>query len=363
MLITTKRYHSEGRSSTRSSSCWEILSIRMRMLLLIAFGLCIVHHRIVVTSFAFSNEKTLLLSSPVVAVVRQMYKDSAFIATTSPTLTRHHFAGTTGSSTLHTRPEGHSAFARHQKQWCLPNGKSPYHSMALFMTSSSSSYQSRQHQSKRSSSQSSDRNSENSFLLDEFRTASGELINPYTILKVSRTASKEQIRSSYIALSKRYHPDTVRYRSILPGSCNNQQEVRDHWERINLSYRILSHKTSRSKYDRHEALANPGDAFKRAVAQSAFDGIHSLGTGIWSVGTFAIKTMIDHGNNHRTKGKNDNVEKGNTLFNNNNNDVLNPTTSTTIDFVAATAASASTPTTATIATSTTTESSASLGTS
>jgi hypothetical protein len=54
--------------------------------------------------------------------------------------------------------------------------------------------------------------------LDEFKTANGEIINPYKVLKVSREAERREIRNSYINLSRRYHPDGARHRDILPGS-------------------------------------------------------------------------------------------------------------------------------------------------
>lgn len=55
------------------------------------------------------------------------------------------------------------------------------------------------------------------FLLEEFRTHSGEVLDPYDILKVSRDAERSEVRKAYLALSKRYHPDSVRNKSILPG--------------------------------------------------------------------------------------------------------------------------------------------------
>lgn len=55
------------------------------------------------------------------------------------------------------------------------------------------------------------------FLLEEFSTHAGEVINPYKILKVSREADRSEIRKAYIKLSKRYHPDGARHRDILPG--------------------------------------------------------------------------------------------------------------------------------------------------
>jgi DnaJ-class molecular chaperone len=132
---------------------------------------------------------------------------------------------------------------------------------------------------------------ERSFLLQEFSIASGEVINPYDILKVSRKATREQVRDSYIALSRRYHPDGYRHRKILPGSCNNLDEVRDQWERIKLAYEILSNPKTRKRYDRHEALADPGAAVQRAAVNAAFQGISGMGKGLLDMGAFAVQSL------------------------------------------------------------------------
>jgi len=58
----------------------------------------------------------------------------------------------------------------------------------------------------------------NNFLFNEFRTYTGEIVDPYKILKVHRTAERSEIRQKYINLSRRYHPDVVRHKDILPGS-------------------------------------------------------------------------------------------------------------------------------------------------
>lgn len=81
--------------------------------------------------------------------------------------------------------------------------------------------------------------SHNSPWLQEFATASGEIVDPYDILKISRSASQEQVRQSYLHQSRRYHPDGARQRKYLPGKCSNMEDVREHWERIKLSYEIL----------------------------------------------------------------------------------------------------------------------------
>lgn len=58
---------------------------------------------------------------------------------------------------------------------------------------------------------------ESNFLMDDFRTADGEIIDPYKVLKVGRRAERKEIRECYLKLSKKYHPDGVRFREILPG--------------------------------------------------------------------------------------------------------------------------------------------------
>ena len=56
------------------------------------------------------------------------------------------------------------------------------------------------------------------FLLDEFKIYNGEVLDPYKVLKVHRSAERQEIRQKYINLSRRYHPDVVMHKDILPGS-------------------------------------------------------------------------------------------------------------------------------------------------
>lgn len=102
-------------------------------------------------------------------------------------------------------------------------------------------------------------------MLKHFASASGEILNPYQVLDVPREADRKEIRQAYMKLSRKYHPDGLRHRSILPGSCNNEEEVMEEWERISLSYSILSDPTTRKRYDRSEAIADPGAALQRAA--------------------------------------------------------------------------------------------------
>jgi DnaJ-class molecular chaperone len=131
-----------------------------------------------------------------------------------------------------------------------------------------------------------------SFLFDDFRTAKGEVVDPYAVLKVNRQASRQDIKASYRQLSRKYHPDMVRHARFLPGSCNNLEDARDHWERIKLSYEILSDKALRKKYDRHEVVADPGEALRRASVNAIFNGVKGFGKGIFDLSVFAVGQVV-----------------------------------------------------------------------
>lgn len=133
------------------------------------------------------------------------------------------------------------------------------------------------------------------YWLDEFKAPTGEILNPYKVLKVKRDATMSQIKNAYRDQSRRYHPDTQRYKDMLPGSCNNLDDVRDEWERIKLSYEILRDPRTRKRYDRHEVLADPGAAVGRAVADAALGavgkGLAGVGSGIFAMGAFALDKL------------------------------------------------------------------------
>jgi hypothetical protein len=53
--------------------------------------------------------------------------------------------------------------------------------------------------------------------LTDFKTAQGTLVDPYKILKLPRDASSGDIKRSYRNLSRKWHPDAVARKEILPG--------------------------------------------------------------------------------------------------------------------------------------------------
>ncbi len=174
----------------------------------------------------------------------------------------------------------------------LPNSNSPLSSSGILSSSSRLRWKSLSTTALRYS-----RSSDDSFLLEDFTTSDGEVVNPYRTLKVGRNAQRDEIRQSYRALSKKYHPDGVRFREVMPGKCNNLDDVRDEWERIKLSYEILSDKKMRMKYDRHTAIHDPLGAMGRATLSTMGWAVMETGKGIFSIGGMAVKHMANMTNN------------------------------------------------------------------
>lgn len=140
-----------------------------------------------------------------------------------------------------------------------------------------------------------ERKAKRSFLLEEFTTYNGELVQPYDLLGVDREAERLEIRSAYIDMSKQYHPDAVRHTDILPVGCNSIDDVREHWERIKLSYEILSDRKTRLRYDRHDSIAktleDPSAAMRRAASEAVRRGGENLGKGLFDVFQQMKKSM------------------------------------------------------------------------
>lgn len=65
-------------------------------------------------------------------------------------------------------------------------------------------------------------------------------MNPYKVLGVSNTASKEEIRKAYRALARKYHPD------VNPGD----KAAEERFKEINDAYAILSDEKKKEEYDR-----------------------------------------------------------------------------------------------------------------
>jgi DnaJ-class molecular chaperone len=73
---------------------------------------------------------------------------------------------------------------------------------------------------------------------------------------------------------------------------NNLDDVEAEFERIQISYNILSEKKTRMQYDRHEVIDDPAAAVQRAVMGAAVSGVVSIGKGIFSIGSSAFDHVM-----------------------------------------------------------------------
>jgi len=116
---------------------------------------------------------------------------------------------------------------------------------------------------------------------------------PYEVLKIKEKATPEEIKARYRKLSRKYHPDTSMRGGILPGNCNNEEEVREEWYRIKDSYELLSDRKTRLRYDRKLALDDPAAAMGKAAINTLSWGIAGLGVGLFKAGEMAVKNLND----------------------------------------------------------------------
>lgn len=134
---------------------------------------------------------------------------------------------------------------------------------------------------------------EASRFLADFRDVNGDIVDPYRSLRVSRTATLDDIKASYRKLSKKLHPDAVIKSNILPGKCSNLEDVRNEWEKVKFSYEILSDPKSRKSYDRNSSVAEVLEDPTRAVGRAVVGGVFTaagMGFGaVLKVGEMAVK--------------------------------------------------------------------------
>lgn len=76
---------------------------------------------------------------------------------------------------------------------------------------------------------------------------------------------------------------------IIPS--NNEEEVREEWERIQIAYNILIDSKMRKRYDRSEMIADPGAAMRRAAVGATLNGVSDLGKGLFSLGQKAVESL------------------------------------------------------------------------
>ena len=86
---------------------------------------------------------------------------------------------------------------------------------------------------------------------------------------------------------------------------NNEEEVREEWEKIQFAYSILIDNKTRKRYDRSETIADPGAAMRRPAVEATMMGVTSIGKGLFSLGLLAVETLSNSNNTNKGKDEND----------------------------------------------------------
>ena len=86
--------------------------------------------------------------------------------------------------------------------------------------------------------------------------------NYYTILRITPSATQDDIKQAYYKLSKLYHPDT-----------NQSEKAHEYFTAINEAYNVLGNLPDRRKYDRGLSIRyNPSSVTKQANKDQHFQG-------------------------------------------------------------------------------------------
>lgn len=117
--------------------------------------------------------------------------------------------------------------------------------------------------------------STSSYKFKDFQTSHGEVVHPYLILNVDRTATYEEIKRAFEHKRSLYHPSV-----LCPGSCKSVKAKKADWERIQLSYEILTNPKLRLRYNRIEVFDNLSGQLEQA------------GDRILNAGFFAVEHMV-----------------------------------------------------------------------
>lgn len=113
----------------------------------------------------------------------------------------------------------------------------------------------------------------------------------YEVLGVERDASEAQIRSAFRKLSFKQHPDRF--------SGQERTKAEQRFQEITEAFNVLSHPTSREKYDDELAQGQPGGAnaamdAKEIARRLAAKGAQTLREGDLTQALSELKSALDH---------------------------------------------------------------------
>lgn len=101
--------------------------------------------------------------------------------------------------------------------------------------------------------------------LDEFFERLSNATNHYQVLDVAAKAGVEQIKQSYYALARRYHPDRFRVKA----STSQHARIESAFARVTQAYEILTNSAARLTYDAKLAAQEKSRKFAKSAPKSS----------------------------------------------------------------------------------------------
>eukprot|EP00815_Leptocylindrus_aporus_P010306 CAMPEP_0116065492 /NCGR_PEP_ID=MMETSP0322-20121206/9800_1 /TAXON_ID=163516 /ORGANISM="Leptocylindrus danicus var. apora, Strain B651" /LENGTH=174 /DNA_ID=CAMNT_0003551827 /DNA_START=262 /DNA_END=786 /DNA_ORIENTATION=- len=133
-------------------------------------------------------------------------------------------------------------------------------------------------------------------LLADFRTDDGEILDPYEVLRVSRSATISEIKNKYRNMMKELHPDKVMHQRA--GRRSNPEEIQRQYHRVKHAYEILSSKKLRARYNRNSFIADPTESITKTAFSAVgdmlsvgFSGLQFVGGEVMKAGQEAISNV------------------------------------------------------------------------
>ena len=117
--------------------------------------------------------------------------------------------------------------------------------------------------------------------------------DPYEVLGVPRSATKDQIKAKYRELAKKYHPDNYAGSPLAETANEKMQEINEAYDAI-MSGNAGSSYSSRSSYGAYNDYSQVHELMRRGALDSAEQILESMPQNVRDAQWYYLKGQINH---------------------------------------------------------------------
>ena len=117
--------------------------------------------------------------------------------------------------------------------------------------------------------------------------------DPYEVLGVPRSASKDQIKTKYRELAKKYHPDNYAGSPLAETANEKMQEINEAYDAI-MSGNAGSAYSSRSSYGGYNDYSQVRELMRRGALDSAEQILETMPQNVRDAQWYYLKGQINH---------------------------------------------------------------------